>query len=384
MLLSILLILINSECLSPQDNLVQFRKRNKISEIDAHFLPQKGKIAFIKNDKIGIWDKNKELNEKYVITPELIIGECEGDPHKVFHRIGPVISDQAGNIYVCEFMDGQIQKFSKNGDFLKTIGTKGQGPGDLAMPMATVFEKNENLCVLELGNSRISRFDSNGEFKDSFKINTRVGTSKIAIDSTGNFYISSWDEETDKIIHKYDGTGNLLNAFCDPVEFSNPLSVHDRMVKKNISGGPVVIFNKSIYYSRFNPYEIQVFSLDGHLKKRIFRENDFMPPAHVSVENGGKISFKLPVASIFLGIWQNKLINQVKIPKHFATKIRTIIDIFNLDGKLLTTLKLEENISIYHIDAKGKIYAVTVDDDGIERVVRYRLYKKNSDNKINN
>ncbi len=382
MLFSILLILINSECLSFIDNLVQSLKRNKNLDIESRFIQQKKNITFIKNDRVGLWDKNKELNEKYVITPELIIGECEGDPHKVFYRIGPVISDQAGNIYVCEFMDGHIQKFSKNGDFLNTIGTKGQGPGDLAMPMATVFEKN--LCVLELGNSRISRFDSNGEFKDSFKINTRVGTAKIAIDSLGNFYISSWDEDTDKIIHKYDGTGNLLNAFCDPVEFHNPLNVHERMVKKNISGGPVVIFNNTIFYSRFNPYEIQVFSLDGQLKKRIFRENDFMPPAYISAENGGKISFKLPVASIFLGIWQDKIINQVKIPNHFATKIRTIIDIFNLDGLLLTTLKLEENISIYHIDAKGKIYAVTVDDDGIERVVRYQLYKKNSDNKINN
>jgi len=327
----------------------------------------------VKTEKFGLWDKDKKRKKKLKLIPELSIGDFEGDLHKTFYRIGPVLSDEFGNIYICEFFDGYIKKFNKNGDYLLTIGRKGQGPGELAMPMDMKFDNNGNLNILELGNRRISVFSPNGKYLSSIKIVTKIGSAKFIIDTFNNIYISSWDEESDKIIHKYSSEGRLLCSFGDPVNFLKPLRENDRIIKKHISGGPICWNKGFVYYSRYNPYEIQKFSEDGDLKMQIFRQNNFMPPAKVKLEGNNSVSFRLPVASIFLTSWKDRIINQVKVPNYFSTKIHSIIDLFDLNGTLLTTLMLEDELSLWHLDNNDRIYGVITDKNGIEKVVRFHI-----------
>ena len=359
--------------LSDYQNSTYKYKVNELVNAANNQIKHNDKTIIVKTEKFGSWDRDKKKKKKLKLIPELSIGDFEGEPHKTFYRIGPILSDEVGNIYICEFFDGHIRKFDKNGNYLLAIARKGQGPGELAMPMDMKLDCNGNLNVLELGNRRISVFSPEGKYLGSNKIAIRIGSAKFAIDNLNSIYISSWDEESDKIIHNYSSEGKLLRSFGDPVNFLKPLRENDRIIKKNISGGPIYWNEGFVYYSRYNPYEIQKFSWNGDLKMQIFRQNSFMPPAKVQLEANNSISFGLPVASIFVAIWNDRIINQVKIPKYFSNKIHSIIDLFDLDGTLLTTLKLEDELSLWHLDNDDRVYGVVTDKNGIKRVVRFHL-----------
>ncbi len=334
-------------------------------------------LIIVKNDKIGLWDKEKSIDKKLKLINELIIGDEEGDPNKIFYRIGGIISDESGSIYICETYDGRIKKFDHRGNYICTIGKKGPGTGDLLFPGNMAFDNSGNLCVLEYGNRRISKFTKDGSYVTSIKIDLKKAPSGFVIDNDDNYFLSMWDRETDEVIHKFNIVGDFLISFGNSVHFSNTTTPINKMIKSNISTGSIVLYKGDLYFSRFNPYEIHKFSQDGLLKMLIFRENDFMPPANYQIIGKGSISFKLPAGSFFIGILKNKIINQVKIPAHLSSSYKTVIDFFNLDGLLLTTLKYKYEIDLYYIDNQDKIYATMIDDNGIEKVIRSKIITEN-------
>ena len=334
-------------------------------------------VIIVKNDKIGLWDKEKSIDTKLKLINDLIIGDEEGDPNKIFYRIGGIISDENGSIYICETYDGRIKKFDHRGNYLCTIGKKGQGAGDLLFPGNMAFDNSDNLCVLEYGNRRISKFTKDGSYVTSIKIDLKKAPSGFVMDNDDNYFLSMWDRETDEVIHKLNVVGDFLISFGNSVHFPKTTTPINKMIKSNISTGSIVLYKGDLYFSRFNPYEIQKFSQNGLLKMLIFRENDFMPPANYQIKGKGSISFKLPAGSLFIGILKNKIINQVKIPARLSSGYKTVIDFFNLDGLLLTTLKYKYEIDLYYIDNQDKIYAKMIDDNGIEKVVRFEIITEN-------
>jgi hypothetical protein len=75
--------------------------------------------------------------------------------------------DSEGNIYVMDSGNYRIQKYDREGNFILTIGRRGQGPGEFIQPQKLYLDSENNLYVSDVG--RIQIFDSEGNFKDSFK-----------------------------------------------------------------------------------------------------------------------------------------------------------------------------------------------------------------------
>jgi sugar lactone lactonase YvrE len=63
--------------------------------------------------------------------------------------------DKAGNIYILDAANSRIQKFGPDGNYLATIGRKGQGPGEFIFPDAIAFDKDGNLVVADSAQTRI-------------------------------------------------------------------------------------------------------------------------------------------------------------------------------------------------------------------------------------
>ena len=326
----------------------------------------------VNDKKGGLWDKKRIKNVHLVL--ELSIGGEEGDSNKVFYRPGPIVSDSNGSIYVGEGFDGRIKKFNQSGEYINTIGRSGQGPGELSRIFT--FLINHNIInVLDFGNQRLSRFTCDGKFLDSVVLPHRRVGNYLAIDGEGNIYVSYYDIETEKVIHKFNKNGKYLCSFGKPVEFRAPLRRIDVTIKSLISGGPIFIYNKQLFFSQKNPYEIRIYKLNGILKNRIFRKNTFMPRMKFEITNKGGYRLTMPVQSTMIGVWDNMIINWVTIPpgnlgKHL-NDTGSIIDLFDLNGQLLTSIKIPDRVWAYSIDQKGKIYGSTYSD--IAKVVRYSL-----------
>ncbi|MDD8014183.1 MAG: 6-bladed beta-propeller [Acidobacteriota bacterium] len=72
-------------------------------------------------------------------------------------------------IYVVDSQDGEIRVFSESGDYERTVGRKGQGPGELNSPGGMdVYEKK--IYVADSFNQRIQIFDEAGGYLESLRV----------------------------------------------------------------------------------------------------------------------------------------------------------------------------------------------------------------------
>lgn len=99
-------------------------------------------------------------------------------PKDVFFQIPISIAlHRNQDVFVCDSYGNDIKKFDSTGKFIKLIGKKGQGPGDLYLPtMITVSD--DRLIVWEELNRRISIFTLDGDFIKSAKFSGDAGIPK--------------------------------------------------------------------------------------------------------------------------------------------------------------------------------------------------------------
>jgi hypothetical protein len=84
-----------------------------------------------------------------------------------FNRPSDVTWDRAGNIYVADGFgtNNRIAKFTKEGNFQKSWGQTGSGPGQFDTIRGIAADGTGNLYVADAGNKRIQVFDGEGTFK---------------------------------------------------------------------------------------------------------------------------------------------------------------------------------------------------------------------------
>jgi hypothetical protein len=89
----------------------------------------------------------------------------------LFRQPTDVTWDSGGNIYISDgYINSRIAKYDKNGDWVKSWGEKGTGPGQFRIPHAIVADREDNLYVADRTNRRIQVFDTEGKFLRMFTI----------------------------------------------------------------------------------------------------------------------------------------------------------------------------------------------------------------------
>lgn len=123
-----------------------------------------------------------------------------GDPPNAFFRPASVVVGPSGDIFVSDGYPGEhdtvarIVKFSKDGRFLKTWGTRGKAEGDFEFPHSLAMDTRGRLFVADRGNNRIQIFDSDGRFLEAW---TQFGDpTAIFIDGRDRLYVAD-DEIVD-------------------------------------------------------------------------------------------------------------------------------------------------------------------------------------------
>lgn len=98
-------------------------------------------------------------------SPSLQIGVSEGSPHFQFFRVQDVRRRTDGNILVVNAGTQEVRMFSPEGDYVRTIGRSGSGPGEFQSPRSLWLGPNDTILVGDL--ERMSAFDSAGTFARS-------------------------------------------------------------------------------------------------------------------------------------------------------------------------------------------------------------------------
>jgi hypothetical protein len=89
----------------------------------------------------------------------------------MFRQPTDVAWDSQGNTYVTDgYINSRVAKYDKNGDWVKSWGTRGSGPGQFDIPHAIAIDREDNVYVGDRTNHRIQVFDTDGNFKRIFSI----------------------------------------------------------------------------------------------------------------------------------------------------------------------------------------------------------------------
>lgn len=191
-------------------------------------------IAVDSQDNIYVVDQGRNnLIQKFSKDGEFI---CQwgkrGTKSGEFDSLSAIAIDKNDNIYVVDTGNNRIQKFNpakfnswkdpvndpNYSFFFKVIGSLGSGESKFQTPTDIVIDDDNALYVVDSGNSRIQKFDNEGEFEKEFGSygscrECFLAPSRIAYDPTGFGYLYVLDQtRRGFVLHQIDTSGRFLRT----------------------------------------------------------------------------------------------------------------------------------------------------------------------------
>ena len=112
-------------------------------------------VADAYNDRIQVFSSDGTFLRKWGGP---LATNIPGSAHGWFSVATAVAVDPDGNIFVADFYNHRIQKFTPEGEFLVAFGSQGIGPGQFERPTDMAFDEEGNVYVVDFGNNRIQKF----------------------------------------------------------------------------------------------------------------------------------------------------------------------------------------------------------------------------------
>jgi len=347
-------------------------------------------IKVIKNPREPLYGEIKfELEE------DLSIGS-EEDENYMFIRASDIEVDEKGNIYVLDSKECRIQKYDRDGNYLQTIGRKGQGPGEFERASRMVLDSKGRIYVNEF--RKIHIFDENGKFRRSRNIGSSISSYRITKEGNILGHSRTFSEEGRTLdIVLIDSEGKKLKtiaSFKDQSGF---------MKKGNISIGMSLRFGARLYfchlseelgiYGYSSEYKLFVINSSGEVSYII--EKDEPRQAVTQKEKRKLIKDRVERQRGSLKLSEGDIKKLLNFPKYkaFYTQIMTddkgriyvrkmkpvssndktrSYEIFSQEGYYLYKTKIYDIFP--NIIKNGFIYTSKSDSDtGYYKVKRYRI-----------
>src|SRR5438093_50008 len=105
-----------------------------------------------------------------------------------------VATDAAGNVFVADYYNHRIQKFTGTGTYLTQWGSFGSGDGQFVAPVGVATDAAGNVFVADTYNHRVQKFTGMGTYLTQWgSIGTGDGLFYrpfgVASDAAGNVYV---------------------------------------------------------------------------------------------------------------------------------------------------------------------------------------------------
>lgn len=334
---------------------------------------------------------------KYSTTVELeevlSIGEADGDIYHTFFRLNDVYVDNQGAIYTVDVFDRIIRVFDNTGEFRNTIGKIGQGPGEFVEPGRLFIDSKDIVYLHDKKNSsRVTRYFSDGKYINDFKI--ALFGLLIGLDNEDNLYTAnrlSWDGRTrieERSFERLDVKENVINTITT-LEGQNGTPVPRGAWNSGYEHGSInyaVKNNGDLIVGKSDTYMFSVFDNTGNLKLKFGRDYDPISvsesdksrvtnnPDHKKLIAPTKPAFKMSYYRFLVDDESNFWVMTFEREDEGIT-----YDVFDEDGIYVRKVFIEFRNNVFkpRIIKNGLLYAIHIDEEGINRVKAYKLHYRN-------
>jgi len=183
------------------------------------------------HNRAPLWGDTLKVSLEFVQQ----IGEFDSeDENYLFFQPFDIAKDSVGNIYIADMGNYRIQKFDSSGNYLATFGRKGQGPSEFsAQPYYLDLNSEGEIYVTDNSLTQWYILTPDGKEKKRFRL-TEYGN-QFRVSRAGNIFKSYrnmpvvllYDKPIEQVttheflIGVFDMEGNLIKEFGKPEDFKN-------------------------------------------------------------------------------------------------------------------------------------------------------------------
>ncbi|MGA1194978.1 MAG: peptidyl-alpha-hydroxyglycine alpha-amidating lyase family protein [Candidatus Latescibacterota bacterium] len=174
------------------------------------------------DDNVYCVERETHCMHKFTSDGKLLM--TVGTPHQMgkpgdpFRLPTDVAFDSKGFMYITDGYDNaRVHKYTSDGQFIKSWGEPGTGPGQFDLVHCVRIDKEDKLWVLDRSNNRIQFFDTEGEYQGEWTGLHQPDTIYID-DEAGVVYIA----ELEQRVSIWSKTGDKLAEWGRGVESDKP------------------------------------------------------------------------------------------------------------------------------------------------------------------
>jgi hypothetical protein len=108
-------------------------------------------------------------------TPQFSVGAEDGEDWELLSRVSGAAFDARDNLYVLDAGNNRVLVFDAKGKFVRRIGKKGGGPGELLSPVGLAITRDGYIAITDLGRPAISLFKTDGSFVKNLMLGDSLG-----------------------------------------------------------------------------------------------------------------------------------------------------------------------------------------------------------------
>jgi hypothetical protein len=161
-------------------------------------------IRFVSNST-AVWGEEPKLRLELI---SVMGGPDATDPSLTFHKPSDLAVDLQGNLYVADSGNNRIQKLDPEGNFLASIGRKGQGPGEFQFLDGLFLDKSGRIYVTDKGTNAVRILSPDGKEVGKGPAGRMIG--KMAGLSSGELVLGISSRDSRALISVFGPEGKVV------------------------------------------------------------------------------------------------------------------------------------------------------------------------------
>lgn len=310
-----------------------------------------------------------------------------------FGRVYSVAVAPNGTLYVIDTGFGRVHVFGPDGDYRRSWGRTGEGPGDLPQRMIQVTADAQGNLLVAGPRSSIARLDPFGDLVESIPLTQVPTPHSLFVLANGTLgltwtYVNFEPGHTGPpvLIHLFDRSGEELASFAGSSWWKDDYDPGwaSALFASTAAAGPE---GQTIVFVQSNPFELRRYQPDGTLLGRTSEGLDqFVPEPRLPEVSGDSRRFTSPggnagsvtvTADGHIFVNASRIVPEDNDPANweqegFRPRWERRMAVYDMDLELLAVHGPDGTPYVVGAASGNRIWALDSNDEDIQILVRYR------------